>query len=84
MTNPSEALHPFRYRSGELVKKADMLLSHGESATVEYVVDPDCTDEAQRWHLPHSPSGGIMINSATVGAVFETDTEDLEFLQRGG
>ena len=74
---------PFAYKTGEEVKKGDVVTYHGERGEVQFVVTGRSGNPAQDWHIDQFPGGGFMIYAATFGNVFVTESdEDLEFVSR--
>jgi hypothetical protein len=75
----------FFYQSGEEVRPGDKIVYAGSPGHVEFVVDAPTGDPAVDWHLTHSPNGGFMIKTTTMGFVFldgAEEDEDLDFLAR--
>ena len=78
-----------KYQSGEEIKKGDRVLFHSEPREVEFVVDGLTGDAALDWYMQEF-GGGVMIRepkhfgNTFIPAEFLPETEDLEFLSRGG
>lgn len=79
-------LREFKYRSGEVIRKGDLVLFDQNPATIELVAC-DSHDPEQSWYVEEF-GGGIMILDPNVsGRTFISaeqiqDYEDLQFVSR--
>jgi len=74
-----------RYRSGEEIKKGDLVRFHGNLAEVEFVASSDNPQHA--WYAQEHGGGVMVFDPAVSGRTFIPagqlpDCEDLEFVSR--
>jgi hypothetical protein len=70
---------PFRYQSGEEIRKGDRVLFHGEPGEIEFVADSLVRDPETEWFVQYG--GGVMVVEPKVfGRAFLSDTESTEDL----
>jgi hypothetical protein len=70
---------PLKYQSGEIIKKADRVLFHGEPGEIEFVVNAVVGDPAIDWYMEEGP--GVMVSEPKYfGRTFIRDTENAEDL----
>jgi hypothetical protein len=78
-------LVPFKYHSGEEIKKGDRVLFNGEPGEIEFVADALIGDAAMDWYIEEHGGGVMVIEPKCFGRVFLTDThgeEDLVLVSR--
>ena len=76
---------PFRYQSGEEIRKGDRITYAGAPGEVEFVADRESGTPETDWYITEF-GGGAAIITEKFGRVFidETDSaEDLVFVSRG-
>jgi hypothetical protein len=76
---------PFRYQSGEEIKKGDRVLFHGEPGDIEFVADPLIDDPETEWYVKEYGGGAMVVEVKVFGRVFISHTEgneDLVFVAR--
>lgn len=76
---------PFRYQSGEELRKGDRIRYAGQPGSVQFVITEATGDPALDWYLQEYPGGGVMIDTEAYGPVFFNsieNEEDLEFVSR--
>jgi len=76
---------PFTYQSGELIKKGDRVLFHGEPGEIEFVADALAQDPDNDWYVNEYGGGVMVVEPKVFGRAFltVTDTADeLEFVSR--
>ncbi len=75
---------PFKYQSGEEIKKGDKVLFHGEPGEIELVAEAP-GDEETAWYVEEH-AGGVRVKEPKVfGRAFLSnpeETEDLIFVSR--
>jgi hypothetical protein len=71
---------PFRYQSGDEIKKGDHVFFHGEPGHIEFLADPADRNPETDWYVKEY-GGGVMVGEPKVfGRAFVTNTEDTEDL----
>jgi hypothetical protein len=75
----SKAL-PFKYQSGQEIKRGDRVLFHGEPGHVEFIADPTQRNEETDWFVQEYGGGVMVIEPKFFGRAFLTRTEDAEDL----
>ena len=76
---------PFKYESGEEIKKGDHVTFHGEPGEIEFVADPLFNDPETDCYAKELGDGVMIIEPEHFGHAFllEADTyEDLVFVSR--
>jgi hypothetical protein len=71
---------PFRYQSGEEIKKGDRVLFHGEPGEIELVADPLVNDPETEWFVKEYGGGVMVVEPKVFGPAFLSDTQDAEDL----
>ena len=77
---------PFKYQTGDEIKKGDRVFFHGEPGEIEFVADSLMKDPAINWYVQEYGGGVMILEPKFFGRAFLTDTEnaeDLEFVSRG-
>jgi len=71
---------PFRYRSGEEIKKSDRVIFHEAPGQVEFVADRSVNNPERDWYVQEFGGGVMIIEPNNFGCVFLTETENAEDL----
>jgi hypothetical protein len=71
---------PFKYQSGEEIRKGDRVLFHGEPGYIELVADPLNRDAETEWYIDEYGGGVMIVEPKVFGRAFLTNTEDAEDL----
>jgi len=71
---------PFRYQSGEEIKKGDRVLFHGEPGEIEFVADPLIDDPETEWYVKEYGGGAMVVEPKVFGRAFLSHTEQNEDL----
>jgi hypothetical protein len=71
---------PFRYQSGEEIKKGDRVTFHGEPGQIEFVADPRAPTPETEWHVRELGGGVMVLEPKYFGRAFVTNTDDAEDL----
>jgi hypothetical protein len=71
---------PFKYQSGEEIKKGDRVIFHGEPGEIEFVADKLTGDPAIDWYVQEYGGGVMIVERKVFGRVFQTVTENQEDL----
>jgi hypothetical protein len=74
---------PFRYWSGEDIRKGDHVLLHGDPGVIEFGADP--ADDPDDWYVKEHGGGVMILEPKVFGRLVVSDTanyEDLEFVSR--
>ena len=77
---------PFKYQSGEEIKKGDKVLFHGEPGEIELIAESPGTPETD-WHIKEFGGGVRVREPKFFGLAFLTnpeEAEDLVFVSRAG
>ncbi len=73
---------PYKYQSGEEIKKGDRVYFHEDPGEIEFVADPASREPETEWYI-NECGGGVMIvepKPKAFGRVFISDTENAEDL----
>ncbi len=76
---------PFRYQSGEEIKKGDRVLFHGEPGEIEFVADPLIADPETEWYVKEFGGGAMVVEPKVFGRAFLSHTDqknELVFVRR--
>jgi hypothetical protein len=71
---------PFKYQSGEEVKKGDRVLFHDQPGSIEFVADPATKNSETEWYVKEYGGGVMVVVPKVFGHVFLPTTEDAEDL----
>jgi hypothetical protein len=76
---------PLKYHSGEVIRKGDHVLFHGQPGHIELVADPVARDPETDWYISECGGGVMVVEPKVFGRAFVSDTEgeeDLIFVLR--
>jgi hypothetical protein len=71
---------PFRYQSGEEIKKGERVLLHGEPGEIEFLADPLANDPETEWYVQEYGGGVMVVEPKVMRRAFLSDTENAEDL----
>jgi hypothetical protein len=77
---------PFRYQSGEEIKKADRVTFHGEPGEIESIADPLTPSVDTEWYIQQLGGGVMVLEPKHFGRAFVSkpeEAEDLVLMSRG-
>jgi hypothetical protein len=71
---------PFKYQSGDEIKKGGRLMLHGEPGEIEFVAEQFVGDSAIDWYVQELGGVVMVIEPKVFGRVFLAETENQEDL----
>jgi hypothetical protein len=76
---------PFKYHSGEEIKRGDRVLLYGEPGEVEFVADPaDPLSDPNDWYIAELGGGVMIVEPKVFGCVFlrTPESKPLDLVER--
>ena len=71
---------PFKYQSGEGIRKGDRVMFHTEPGEIEFVADELTGDPATDWYVREYGGGAMILERKVFGRVFLQEIGDAEDL----